>query len=317
MGRPEKDVPPGPLQQLARWLRAQRTAAGLNYSELSFLTGIGESTLSRAAAGKVMPHLETVLAYATACRADAKIAMALWQAAHDKQVRHRNVRIEPGDYRRGVYQPEHVTSPATLARALRHLRLQSGNPTLAELAKRSGIPASTLSDLLNTGRAPRTVIPIEGFVQGCVGPAADLRPWRSAWMRAKESPPSPGKISKKAVLQYVENRLKGARVPQAARNALLLHLDLQLKPEQIAQRLKISPEGARRLIAMAARGLVPDHPAEVTVSKLRRALRQQRANGSRFSGDLGEAIGIGPDSDYAKGAALWRRTAGREPRSGR
>ncbi|MFI0820778.1 helix-turn-helix domain-containing protein [Streptomyces sp. NPDC021098] len=63
------------------------------------------------------------------------------------------------------------------ASALRALRARAGEPTLAEIAQRSGVCTASLSDAHN-GRALPTWRTVQGYVRACGG---DPALWRSRW----------------------------------------------------------------------------------------------------------------------------------------
>ncbi|MFE9137540.1 helix-turn-helix domain-containing protein [Streptomyces sp. NPDC007355] len=74
------------------WLRSMRRHAGLSYEELAERAAVkllpdgtvarcGADTLARAAAGRRVPQLRTVLAYAVACGADPREGERLWKRA--------------------------------------------------------------------------------------------------------------------------------------------------------------------------------------------------------------------------------------------
>ncbi|MER5789506.1 WD40 repeat domain-containing protein [Streptomyces sp. NPDC001980] len=86
-GRPEQPVDPaaGPVQRLAYELRALREAADSpTYRAMAACTGVGASTLSRAAAGQQLPTLSVVLAYVRACGGDEAEWERRWQRAAEE-----------------------------------------------------------------------------------------------------------------------------------------------------------------------------------------------------------------------------------------
>jgi hypothetical protein len=66
--------------------------------------------------------------------------------------------------------------------ALRALKSSAGNPSLRELAKRSGVPRSTLADALDPDRAglPRLAV-VTAFVQACGVSRQEALAWRQTW----------------------------------------------------------------------------------------------------------------------------------------
>jgi transcriptional regulator with XRE-family HTH domain len=209
MGRREKELPCGPLQPLARYLRNQRERAGLTYNEMVQRTGITNTTLSRAAGGKILPALETVTAYATVCGANPARAQAMWRSARRWMRWQRGERTTPGDYQR-VVSPYQVDSPVSLAKALRHMRVLAGDPTLDELARRSGVATSTLADLLTGRYNRRRWATVQALVTACQGPNVDLTPWHYAWARANFPPLTGGASQHERLRQVLGSHGNGA-----------------------------------------------------------------------------------------------------------
>ncbi|MCS0639862.1 helix-turn-helix domain-containing protein [Streptomyces sp. LP05-1] len=83
MSRRERplDEDDGPLVRLAGELRELRRQAGRpTYRELARLAGFSSSTLSAAAAGRQLPSLQVVVAFARACGADPALWEERWRA---------------------------------------------------------------------------------------------------------------------------------------------------------------------------------------------------------------------------------------------
>jgi WD40 repeat protein/transcriptional regulator with XRE-family HTH domain len=79
------DPEAGPAQRLAYELRALREAAGSpTYRAMAARTGVGASTLSRAAAGQQLPTLPVVRAYARACGGDEAEWERRWEHAAEE-----------------------------------------------------------------------------------------------------------------------------------------------------------------------------------------------------------------------------------------
>lgn len=78
--------------------------------------------------------------------------------------------------------PDGTGGVAGFAASLRALKIHVGNPSLNELAKRSGIPRSTLADALNPGRSgvPRLTV-VMAFVDACGVTHQEALAWRQAW----------------------------------------------------------------------------------------------------------------------------------------
>ncbi|MEV0646457.1 tetratricopeptide repeat protein [Phytomonospora sp. NPDC050363] len=79
--------------------------------------------------------------------------------------------------------PVRAGSSADLARELRLLKMWAGDPSLRTLAKRTGIPASTLSDALN-GSRPLPRLPVLRGLVDDLDPASRMA-WEAAWRRAR------------------------------------------------------------------------------------------------------------------------------------
>lgn len=72
--------------------------------------------------------------------------------------------------------------------SLRALKIYAGNPSLKELAKRSGVPRSTLADALNPDRSgvPRLAV-VTGLVEACGVTPQEVLGWRQAWRAVQSS----------------------------------------------------------------------------------------------------------------------------------
>src|SRR5437660_1446235 len=81
-----------------------------------------------------------------------------------------------------VPRPDDTGGVAGFAASLRALKIHVGNPSLNDLAKRSGIPRSTLADALNPRRSgvPRLAV-VAAFVDACGVTLQDALVWRQAW----------------------------------------------------------------------------------------------------------------------------------------
>lgn len=82
-------------------------------------------------------------------------------------------------------RPERVLEPDgsalnELASGLRQLRAEAGSPTYREMARRSGVGASTLSQAAAGDRLP-TLPTLRAYVGSCGG---DLAPWEERWRAA-------------------------------------------------------------------------------------------------------------------------------------
>jgi tetratricopeptide (TPR) repeat protein len=80
--------------------------------------------------------------------------------------------------------PAEVTDVADFMRRLRLLRVAAGDPSLAVLAKATGLPRSTLHDGLKLGRARLPSLDLLRRVLRAVEcPSAELSAWEEAWRR--------------------------------------------------------------------------------------------------------------------------------------
>ena len=186
MGRPEKPLPRisnRALTALAAWLRDQRAAAGLTYTELAERTETAKyrfeaSTFKRAASGQRIPRLVVVEAYAEACGASVKEAHRLWRSA-----RH-HVHRPPSSYPK----PLLISSAVELRAALSALYCRAGSPPLLEVERRTGgsIPHSTLQRMLRgTGMLRREQM--TPFLTFCEVPEKEHLDWLEALDRAWKS----------------------------------------------------------------------------------------------------------------------------------
>jgi transcriptional regulator with XRE-family HTH domain len=192
VGRPQATVSSvGPLADLARWLRSRQECAGVTYRTMAESTGVPASRLSRAANGKTMPQWETVRAYVRACGGDGiafEIAEKRWRMAQQSHSERTLSSSRP--YVRVAYcDPSQVRTPEGLAKALRYLRLQAGQPSLADLAARARVNGdilypSTVSDLLR-GRTRRPGLGTVLALAKACGDCDRLHAWQLAWHRAR------------------------------------------------------------------------------------------------------------------------------------
>lgn len=166
MGRRENAVAAETKQAkaLALWLRAQRERCGLTYAAMAKLTGhqFTASALSRGASGRV-PSLRLVIAFATACDADADEAVRLWKAARKaREERRRQAGISPefrdlaSSVRSVLRHPAVVDTFGKLHDVMVEMRARQGQPSLGELQTLAGrtpdgrhrLPKSSLSVVL-------------------------------------------------------------------------------------------------------------------------------------------------------------------------
>lgn len=195
MGRRERPLAArsDPLTELAAWLRELRSRSGLTYRQMSAVTGVSPTTLSRAAAGRFIPQPRVVHLYALACGGSEDRADMLWKRAY--AARH--------DLNRGYFwptPPHLVTTPGELRAAMAFLYHLSGL-TYRELERRAvewaakrgsrcWLPRSTIHNMLSGRSAPRRE-KLLVFAAAC-GVSEDKIPeWGLAWDRvfARRSQP--------------------------------------------------------------------------------------------------------------------------------
>ncbi|MFJ5228865.1 helix-turn-helix domain-containing protein [Kitasatospora sp. NPDC088391] len=194
MGRPERPIThrTKELTALAQHLRVLRQAADLTYTELSNVTGVERTRLSRAASGDAVPALEVVESYAKGCSASQKeIAEArkMWRLARSAET---TGTIEP------VVHITLVTTPRELWQAMLRLHRAVGRPSLRELEGRAGqhgeLPHSTLHLVLQ-GRAQPSRKLLEHFLRACHLPVSEITRWLEAWDRIRNPRPATAQMS--------------------------------------------------------------------------------------------------------------------------
>lgn len=184
MARKEKPVitPNKAHARLAVWLRAARDRLGVDYRELAKRTSYHATTLQRAAAGKKVPRLAVVEAYALACYAPVEEARKLWRAARDAELR---LRQQTSLALATVPRCDLVHNAADLRAALHGLYYRSGALSLREMERRAGIgrlPHSTVHRMLH-GAGILRKDQLTAFLTVCGVAPADHGPWLDAWDR--------------------------------------------------------------------------------------------------------------------------------------
>lgn len=107
----------------------------------------------------------------------------------------------------GYPDPVQATSVADFVHLLRRLKRWAGNPSLATLHRRTGLPRSTICDAL---RPHRTSLPrlelVQAFVRGCGGGDAAVAAWVAAWRRvsAAVEPEPPALADPAASMSIIE-----------------------------------------------------------------------------------------------------------------
>ncbi|GAA4704308.1 helix-turn-helix domain-containing protein [Streptomyces youssoufiensis] len=168
------------LEKLARYLRAQRDAAGVSYKDLAARSGVSSSTLIRAASGQQTPKLKTVRAYAQGCGADPDDAERLW-----KRARYRAFR----GCQEAVPHPRYVRNFAELHLALTDLYQKDGARPYRELEQASNrvLAHATVGRFLRQEGGRPTLEFVRAFALACGARGrAALREWEEAWSRAEE-----------------------------------------------------------------------------------------------------------------------------------
>jgi transcriptional regulator with XRE-family HTH domain len=198
-GRPEKALNPSanPIALFAQQLRALRHEAGSpTFRDLASSTGLASTTLSKAVAGDRLPTLATTLALVHAIGGDGDVWRQRWEqvAGALKQAKSVPPQItgEGHFHQERWLRPGPASTPAEFVEQMRLLRAWAGNPSLRQLGRRSGVPASTLYDVLRRDRLPRRAL-LRAFLLACEVPEDGQREWEAAWvtLAAGLAPPSP------------------------------------------------------------------------------------------------------------------------------
>ncbi|MBO3673536.1 helix-turn-helix transcriptional regulator [Streptomyces sp. NEAU-YJ-81] len=197
MARPEKPLPEGsdPHIDAARWLRGLRDRAGLTNRQLAQQLGMSESTISRAMAGRGSNALVRLLFVMTfMCGGSIEESQNLMGRLSRRRRAHLQQPIE------GILgcDPDLITTPAELIRGMRVLRIHAGQPSLAELKRRSPnrtLAPTTINEILLGQRLPSALV-LARFVIACgvVTPESDR--WARAWQRVMFSQQQSGWKSK-------------------------------------------------------------------------------------------------------------------------
>lgn len=85
MGRRERPLEPGPLQEFAHDLRELRARTGLTYRALSHKARYSPSALSAAASGDSLPTLDVMQAYVAACGGNSAAWEQRWHSLAENQ----------------------------------------------------------------------------------------------------------------------------------------------------------------------------------------------------------------------------------------
>ncbi|MEV6750673.1 helix-turn-helix transcriptional regulator [Streptomyces sp. NPDC051080] len=171
------------LRNLAEWLRNQRALTGQSYRALAVRAGCHATTLQRAASGKSVPKLQTVLTYARVCDAPPEQARRLWREA-----RYEHTRELRGGRGLPAPKPVYVRDFADMAAALLNLYEKAGSPSLRTMEERAGrygmLPRTTVHRILRRQTMPHDVRQFRAFLKACEVPGTDWTEWEAAWSRA-------------------------------------------------------------------------------------------------------------------------------------
>jgi Domain of unknown function (DUF4407)/Helix-turn-helix domain len=166
-GRPENPLSSdgGPVAELASELRLMRRRADLTYRELAAKTGRTPSTLSVAADGQRLPSWPVTRAWVEACGGNGSTVRDLYERACTVAGRPVPFDNRPED----PPAPEAISNGAQFVEGMKLLRAWAGNPSLAQLNRRSGgfgLPPSTVSEMLRKGKLPRLDL-VQAYVRAC------------------------------------------------------------------------------------------------------------------------------------------------------
>lgn len=183
-GRPERPISTvgGPLSQLAgelRRLRGDRT-----YRDLAAEADLSVTTLRTAAAGEHLPTWRVTRAFVLACDGESTMGAIreLWEKAciaAGRPVPDDNPPAEEPP----MPDPEIILNGAQFIEEMKRLRAWAGNPSLAELNRRSGgflLPPSTVSGVLRKDKLPRLGL-VQAYVRACGLNDGETAAWEQTW----------------------------------------------------------------------------------------------------------------------------------------
>ncbi|MET8102213.1 helix-turn-helix domain-containing protein [Streptomyces sp. NPDC005236] len=191
MGRPEKALLQGSsspcLVDFARGLRAQRTTAGLTYTEMAGSTSVSAATLKRAASGTSVPHIETVRQFYAACRPYLpreqqipiwKTTLKAWQIARMEErgtLGARGVRLTL------------IADARDLSLALQEFWEKKGALSVRAIRRYSGteilLPLTSLERILKREALPQSKAQLLAIVRGCFATLMEEKQWDAAWQK--------------------------------------------------------------------------------------------------------------------------------------
>lgn len=239
------------MEAFASELRQLRQEAGLTYAALAEQAGLALSTVAAAARGNSLPTWEVVAAYVTACRGDVEWWRQRWVRACRETGRPVPAAVAAaGPARDDPPSPAGIADAAGLVAGMAALRAWAGQPSLAELNRRSGgrLPRSTVSDVLRRASLPRQELLLD-FVRACGLDNDQVGEWDREWRRLAAPPsviprPSPPRWSRR----------------QIAVRAALLVLIPALVSVLVAQTLRSQPGSPPPTPGTLTIGVVADEP---------------------------------------------------------
>lgn len=214
-GRPERPINAdgGPLSEFAgelRRLRRDRT-----YRDLAAETGLSVTTLRAAAAGDHLPKWRVVRAFVLACDGEGAMGAIreLWVKACIAAGR-----PVPDDSLPSVPDPEIISNGAQFVEEMKRLRVWAGNPSLAELNRRSGgflLPPSTISEALRKPKLPQLSL-VQAYLRACGLDDSQAAAWEQTWamVTAREMQKQ---LPKTATLELQGNGSRAAGLRDALR----------------------------------------------------------------------------------------------------
>jgi transcriptional regulator with XRE-family HTH domain len=217
MGRPERTISAsGPVPDFAQQLRLLRQEAGLTLRQLAGRTGLSAATLSVAASGRELPTWKVTRTYVQACGADPEDWRARWEHStrsswHPRGPWPAGSRSElsgQGQADEVVFPggpaPLPVTAETTreFMACLRRVKIWAGDPPVRTLARRAGLPPSTMQDFL---RRERQKLPpvraVCAFLEACgVNDQNIMAEWVFVWRRLRFAETEPGDESKRQAI---------------------------------------------------------------------------------------------------------------------
>lgn len=204
-----------PVAELAASLDALRKRSGnIPYRKMADVAKFSHTTLSRAAKGKDLPTWEVTRALVSACGDDPDEWRPRWEFARDR-LRARRSEMGEEYSPSGPVNPDpwQATTIEEFVRILRSLKLNYGDPSYKEIARRIRRPASTVADVFNPKRRrlPSWQL-VEAVLRALTGADADLLTWHKGWTTvaapALESP-LPGDNADPLLRQIRQTGLEG------------------------------------------------------------------------------------------------------------